>query len=88
MVYSVSYDLRKPGRNYDALYAYLQKFTWCHALESTWFVMSDLSAANIRDAIGKLVDAGDGVVVTRLAADWATWGMSAGVNAWLRAHLS
>ncbi len=48
-VYTVGYDLRKPGRNYSGLYRALSSCTNCHALESMWFIDSSISTAQIRD---------------------------------------
>ena len=88
MVYCFSYDLRKPGRNYDSLYGYLKSFaSWCHALESDWFVVSDKTAAEVRDGALAHVDEGDGIVVTRATAGWATHGVSKEINDWLRDSL-
>lgn len=48
--YVVSYDLLAPGRDYEKLFSYLKSHTrWAHPLESTWVVVSSLSAAGLRD---------------------------------------
>ena len=40
----ISYDLNKPGQNYDKLYAKIKELrTWWHYLDSTWIVVSALT---------------------------------------------
>lgn len=50
--YLISYDLRKPGRNYDGLYKAIKSFSiWARPLESFWVVVSTQSSATIRDQL-------------------------------------
>ena len=70
----ITYDLCKPGRNYDDLYDYLKSFSvWAHITESTWFVSSIKSCTTIRDEIRNIVDSNDRIFVAELT----------GVAAWL-----
>jgi hypothetical protein len=66
----VSYDLRKPGRNYEPLYEALKKYRYCHALESAWFIDTSESPSVVRDKLCKLVDSGDQIYVNRLHNHW------------------
>lgn len=52
-IYSISYDLRKPGRNYSDLYDAIKSLdsTFQHPLESNWFVRSCLSADEIYERL-------------------------------------
>jgi len=85
----VTYDLRKPGRNYDGLIDHLQSYAgWWHCLESMWFVESTLTAAELRDKIRTFVDANDGVLVMDVRTrSWATLGLSNQCNTWLKENL-
>ena len=50
----IEYDLRQPGRDYDALYKAIQNYgTWAHVTESTWLIKTDETCAQVRD---KLLD--------------------------------
>lgn len=70
----ITYDLCKPGRNYDDLYDYLKSFSvWARITESTWFISSDKSCVTIRDEIKNIVDSNDRIFVAELT----------GVAAWL-----
>lgn len=57
MVYLITYDLRVPGRNYTSLYnAIKENEDWQHPIESTWFISSDLQAADIYDYLSQFID--------------------------------
>lgn len=76
--YLLTYDLSKPGRNYDDLIKYLEKTYGSdgHILDSVWLIESEEDAGKIRDAAEKLVDANDKLVVLALkerkGGRWAT----------------
>lgn len=70
-VYAVTYDLRAPGREYNDLYKAIKRYTCCHALDSTWFIDTNSTAAEVRDALCETVDKGDQIYVLRLRKAWA-----------------
>ena len=83
-VYQVSYDLRKQ-RNYDALYERIKRYeSWGHALESTWVIVTNQSAAQVRDNLKAVMDEDDGLLVTRLQGEAAWYGLGNGVPDWLK----
>src|SRR5690606_40841262 len=47
---------------------------WAHPLESCWIIASDQSAQQIRDDLASVMDADDGLLVTRLQNE-AAWRM-------------
>ena len=50
--YIISYDLKAPDKDYDKVTEYLKSFgTWWHHLGSTWVVVTDLTAAQLRDGL-------------------------------------
>ena len=60
MVYSVSYDLRKPGRNYDELYKVIKSApSYCHPLESLWFIRTNETVQTWSDRLRKQIDEND-----------------------------
>lgn len=85
----VSYDLRKPGQNYERLIDYIKGLgSWWHCLESLWFVRSSMSAAQLRDALKTLVDSTDDVLVVDMSSNsWATYGLAGNCNSWLKENL-
>lgn len=83
-VYQIDYDLRKQ-RNYDALYERLKSYPqWCRVLESTWVISTNQSAAQVRDYLKAVMDADDGLLVTRLQGEAAWAGLSGKVSAYLK----
>lgn len=64
-IYSISYDLRRPGQNYTALYDAIKSLdTSCqHPLESTWYIRSSFSAQEIYDALRPNIDNGDFLMI-------------------------
>lgn len=49
MVYFITYDLNKAGKNYDGVYKAIKSagdLAWCHFWESSWLIRSSLQSAN------------------------------------------
>jgi hypothetical protein len=67
----VTYDLKTPGRNYQPIYDYLNKFTACRGLDSVWLLDTTVATATIRDELMRLGDKNDIFFVVRLSRDWA-----------------
>ena len=74
----VTYDLRKPGRDYEPVFAYLRRFTYCKGMESVWLLDTTTSCSVIRDGLQSVVDANDRVFVVRLMRDWASFNYNCG----------
>ncbi len=68
----VSYDLRKPGRNYETLYKRLAEWKAVRALQSVWIIETTSTSAAIRDDLARHIDANDGLLVTGLTGE-AAW---------------
>lgn len=85
----ISYDLRAPGRNYEAMYALLRSWRAVRALQSVWFIASANGAITIRDALKTKMDPNDGVLVIEVtqAADWASFRLLPGAREWLQRHV-
>lgn len=87
-VFAVSYDLSSPSRNYDNLYEALQSCgDWCHCLDSTWLVSSNLTAIDIANRLWRVLDSDDSLLVTPVASGSAWAGFTGECGAWLRANL-
>jgi hypothetical protein len=84
----ITYDLNKPGRDYDDLHNAIKKLgSWWHCLESTWIVDSTKAVSEIRDTLKAHIDSNDDLAVFSLSGGWATYGLSDKCNNWLRNHL-
>ena len=66
-VYMITYDLNKPGQNYDKLYEAIQAAssynTWMHYLDSTWFIQSTLSTKQVFEKLEPHIDKNDNLLV-------------------------
>lgn len=72
-VFKVSYDLRKPGRDYQPLYNALARLGATRILLSEWIVALDrVSAEQVRDALLRFIDSNDRLLVVAIS-DWATF---------------
>jgi hypothetical protein len=89
--YLVGYDLNRPRGNddYPDLHKAIKGFgTWWHHLDSTWIIKTNMSAAQIRDALKKHIDSGDELLVVRLAGEGAWTGFNDKGSQWLKDNLS
>lgn len=52
-VLMVTYDLHKPDEinSYKNMYDQIKRYTWCHALESVWFIDTNQSCKAVCDGI-------------------------------------
>ena len=85
MVYCVAYDLNTPGKDYSALIEQIKTYNgWWHHLDSTWFINSEKSTAEIRDHLGKYIDTNDELLVFKVTPGWAGKGFSTRGFQWLK----
>jgi hypothetical protein len=85
--YSVSYDLRAPGRNYEPLYAALRAAKAVRALKSLWLLDDPKSSGGLRDVLRGMVDANDGLLITEItSSNWACYSLEPGAAEWLKAR--
>lgn len=83
----IEYDLQKPGRDYDALYEAIKSYgTWAHVTESTWFIKTEDSCAQVRDKLKQVVDSNDRLFVATLTGE-AAWHNVICDNDFLKKHL-
>jgi len=81
----VSYRLSKPDQEYNGLIDRLKSLeSWWHHLESTWLVITNLSAAQLRDSLVKHIGSSDDLLVVDITDDdWATAGFTREATDWL-----
>ena len=66
MTYLISYDLNKPGKNYEDLYEAIKAAsngTWCRPLRSVYIIQSSLSTKAIYDRLAPHLDANDEILI-------------------------
>jgi len=84
--YIISYDLVS-DRDYESLYKAIKSYgTWAHITESTWAVVTNQNATQIRDYLLKFVDADDRIFVVR-SGSAAAWKNVICKNEWLKGNL-
>ena len=86
--YIVSYDLSKPGQNYEKVLKEIKKFSgWARLGGSAYVVLSDNSTVEVRDAIAKALDSNDKLFVGTIKAPAAWTGLTDDVSDWLKNNL-
>lgn len=86
--YIVSYDLRAPDKDYEKLTEYLKsQSAWWHYLGSTWVIVSDLTAVQLRNEIRAHCDANDRILVISAGGTAAWDGFPTKANEWLKKKL-
>ena len=80
MLYSVSYDLRKPGADYDSLYNALEGLGARRVLESEWVLRHDnTTASKLRDYLMQFIDQNDRLLVIAIQ-NWASFNTMTDIN--------
>jgi hypothetical protein len=67
----ITYDLNKPGQNYDDLYEVIKNLGshWWHYMDSTWLVASTLTPDQAVDRLKGVVDGSDRLLVIDVKGD-------------------
>jgi hypothetical protein len=92
MIILVSYDLKKPGKDYSSLYKTLKSANnWWHYLESTWilYVNSDNASQSIEtwsQAIKSAVDANDFYIVIDITKQYRQGSLPKEAWDWMVEH--
>jgi hypothetical protein len=74
MIYSINYDLKRPGQNYDALHEAIKGCgAWWHYLGSTWLVDTNLNAKGVWDRLSPHVDKNDSMLIVGITRDYSGW---------------
>lgn len=84
--YIVSYDLASGG-DYERLYNAIKEYgIWAHITESTWAVVTEYSAVQVRDDIEQHLSEGSRIFVVKSGVE-AAWQNVICRNDWLKKHL-
>lgn len=85
--YLITYDLRNK-RDYDSLYSAIKSYgTWAKITESSWAIVTDQTAIQIRDYLSKFLDEDDRVFVAKYGGA-AAWRNVIAKNEWFHQHLN
>lgn len=85
MVYCISYDLKKPERDYPSLIDAIKSYhTWWHQTGSVWLIVTTESAVDIRTKLIKTLDSNDKLFVVALQREWAAVGFSEKEYDWMK----
>lgn len=85
----IAYDLHKLGQRYTPLRDLIKASfgTWWNCLESTFIVVTDMDAVQVRDLLSPMLDGNDELVVFTLEPKaWASLGLSKQCVDWLHAN--
>ena len=87
--YIISYDLNRPGQDYQDLYDAIKALsgTYWHMLDSTWIVVCSKSAAQIRDKLTPSLDSNDKLLVLKSGVEAAWYGFGDKGSKWLKENL-
>lgn len=84
----ISYDLCSPDRNYNQLYSAIKSYgTWGRLTESTWAIVTNSTAVQIRDFLMKFIDNNDRLVVIKGGKE-AAWIHTLASNSWVKQNLA
>lgn len=87
-VYAISYDLNRPGQNYEALYEEIKSFGgYWHHLDSTWLVSTQLNANQMSERMLKHTDDNDHFLIIRVVDEYQGWLPKIAWD-WLHTHIS
>lgn len=85
--YIISYELKQPRATYIDFFTTLKSYpSNAQILEHAWAIMTDDSAADIRDRLWELLDPDDGIFVLESSRE-AAWQDVRCENQWLRDNL-
>lgn len=84
--YLISYNL-KSERDYTSLYEAIKSYgVWAHILKSTWAIVTDQSAKEIREYLKNFIDQDDKIFVIKSGGE-AAWKDVLCTNEWLKNNL-
>jgi hypothetical protein len=74
MIYSINYDLHRPGQNYEDVINVIKSLgAWWHYLDSTWLVDTTLNAAQIWAKLEPHIDTNDNFLIIGVTRDYSGW---------------
>ena len=85
-VYSISYDLAEPGRQYSQLHEGIKSLgSWAHPLDSMWMIYTSLDADQIYERLNRHLDSNDEILVLEAGRNYSGY-LNKQVWTWLGSH--
>ena len=85
--FSITYDLKVPGRNYTGLYEEIKKSgKWWHYLDSTWIVITDEGPQQIWNRLAPQIDKNDYMLIIEILDNTQGW-LPADAWTWIHANV-
>lgn len=87
--YLISYDLRRPGKDYTQLHTHLKSYSdWAKPLESVWLIKSSFSCEQLRNTVQTHMDGNDMILVVDVTKQSAAWdNLATDISAWIKSKL-
>lgn len=79
-LFLISYDLMKPGKNYDALTEALRQKGAKRVLLSQWALKSTSTSVQVLEWARQYMDTNDRILVCEVNANWASWSVLINLN--------
>ena len=80
----ITYDLHKPGQNYEALIAKIKACgAWAFLTQSTYLVMTEKTPVEVRDNLKTVLDSNDSLFVGVAPPPSAWSGLEKEVSQWI-----
>ena len=74
MILLISYDLNRPGQNYNSLHEEIKKAgTWWHHLESTWIISTSHGPEKWEQRLRRHMDENDSLLVIEVCNNYSGW---------------
>ena len=84
----VTYDLTKPGQNYEKLLHRIKRYnSWAKLGESSYLIYTESTHIQVRDYLAKALDSNDKLYVGVVNAPAAWIGISKEVETWIHERL-
>jgi hypothetical protein len=85
-MYTISYDLSNPGRDYDSITNAIKNYgTWWHQSGSVWLIATNTTSCTaIRDYLKQFMDQNDKIFVAQLNGEWAGFGFTTDEYNWIK----
>ena len=71
MIYLISYDLNKPGQDYQTLFSAIEQISngYTRCLKSVWLINTNLNADQIVQKLLRYIDENDRLLVAKVTPD-------------------
>lgn len=81
--YCITYDLNKPGQDYDDLIEAIKSYDYIKVMKSTWFIKTTLTSTQIREHLMKHMDKNDSLFICEITSNRDGW-LAKEVWEWLK----